>query len=81
MGYCPMPFYPVVRALQRKTKGRVFLPNGHAVGPLPDGKTEDDLLTESKIRVPEDRLPAMFNQAGTLLEEKGPLYLEVTIAA
>jgi hypothetical protein len=33
MGYCPMPFYPVVGALQRKTKGRVFLPSGQAVRP------------------------------------------------
>ncbi len=26
MGYCPMPFYPVVRALQRKPKGAFFSP-------------------------------------------------------
>jgi glyoxylase-like metal-dependent hydrolase (beta-lactamase superfamily II) len=79
MGYCPMPFYPVVRALQRKTKGRVFLPNGQAVGPLPDGKTNEDLLKEARIRCSEEKLPEMKNQDGKTLEGEGPLYLEVTL--
>lgn len=79
MGYCPMPFYPVVRALQRKTKGRVFLPNGHAVGAPPEGKTDDGLRTESKVRVSEETLPEMKNQDGKLLQPEGPLYLEVTV--
>ncbi|HEX4963274.1 MAG TPA: MBL fold metallo-hydrolase [Thermoanaerobaculia bacterium] len=80
MGYCPMPFYPVVRALQRKTKGRVFLPNGHAVGPLPDGKKDEDLLAEARIRVADEKLPEMKNQVGKTLEGEVPLYLEVTVA-
>src|SRR3954470_6119411 len=67
MGYCPMPFYPVVRALQRKTQGRVFLPNGHAVGPLPAGKTNEDLLAASGIVCADDTLPAK-SQGATLLE-------------
>ncbi|MBW8878425.1 MAG: hypothetical protein JF614_25985 [Acidobacteria bacterium] len=79
MGYCPMPFYPVVRALQTKTQGRVFLPNGHAVGPLPAGKTNEDLLAASGIVCADDTLPAK-SQGATLLEGEVPLYLEVTLA-
>ncbi|HEV7508043.1 MAG TPA: MBL fold metallo-hydrolase [Thermoanaerobaculia bacterium] len=79
MGYCPMPFYPVVRALQRKTKGRVFLPNGQAVGPLPNGTTNANLLAQAGIVCSEETLPEMKNQDGNLLQGEGPLYLEVTI--
>jgi hypothetical protein len=79
MGYCPMPFYPVVRALQRKTKGQVFLPNGQAVGPLPEGKTNANLLAQAGIVCSEETLPEMRDQAGRLLQGEGPLYLEVTV--
>jgi hypothetical protein len=78
MGYCPMPFYPVVRALQRKTKGRVFLPNGRAVGPVPKGKTNEGLLTEAGIVCSQDKLPQKM-KGGRLLEDEVPLYLEATV--
>ena len=80
MGYCPMPFYPVVRALQRKTNGRVFLPTGHAVEPPPNGKTNEDLLAESGIVRSGATLPEKRAKGGDLLEDAVPLYLEVTIA-
>jgi hypothetical protein len=78
MGYCPMPFYPVLRALQEKTKGRVFLPNGQAVGPLPNGTTNGALLTQSGIRCSDETLPPK-KKDGKVLEGEVPLYLEVTI--
>jgi glyoxylase-like metal-dependent hydrolase (beta-lactamase superfamily II) len=78
MGYCPMPFYPVVRALQRKTMGRVFLPSGQAVRPWPEGKDNDDLLAESGIVPATETLPPI-EKDGKVLEEPFPLYLEVTI--
>lgn len=78
MGYCPMPFYPVVRALQRMTKGRVFLPNGQAVGPLPDGTTNDALLAASGIVCADEKLPAK-KKGNDVLEAEVPLYLEVTV--
>ena len=80
MGYCPMPFYPVLHALRRKTQGRVFLANGKAVGPLPDGRTNDDLLEESCIVWSKDTLPEKRSSKGVLLEAEVPLYLEVTVA-
>jgi len=79
MGYCPMPFYPVVRALQARTQGRVFLPTGQAVGPLPSGKTNKALLTQSGIVCSEDKLPPKVKD-GKVLEGEVPLYLEVTVA-
>lgn len=78
MGYCPMPFYPVVRALQRKTKGRVFLPTGQAVGPLPKGKSTKALLKQSGIVCSDEKLPEK-RKDGKVLEGEVPLYLEVAI--
>jgi hypothetical protein len=78
MGYCPMPFYPVVRAIRTKTKGRVFLPNGQAVGPVTQAENEQ-LLTASGIVCAEDLLPEK-KRGDELLEGKVPLYLEVTVA-
>jgi hypothetical protein len=80
MGYCPMPFYPVVRALQRKTKGRVFLPNGQAVAPLPEGTTNAALLTASRIRCADETLLAK-KQGNVVLEGEVPLYLEMTVGS
>jgi glyoxylase-like metal-dependent hydrolase (beta-lactamase superfamily II) len=80
MGYCPMPFYPVVRALQARTKGRVFLPNGHAVAPLPDGKTNEALLSEAGIVRSEATFAPEMEGTATLVEEIH-LYMEMTIAA
>lgn len=79
MGYCPMPFYPVVRALQRKTQGRVFLANGEAVRPWPTGKTNEALLKESGIVWSQETLPEK-KKDGQVLEDEVPLYLEVTLA-
>jgi hypothetical protein len=79
MGYCPMPFYPVVRAVQTRTQGRVFLSSGQAVGPLPADKTNEALLGESGIVCSEATLDPKL-QNGVTLEEKVPLYLEVTLA-
>ena len=79
MGYCPMPFYPVIRALQVKTKGRVFLPNGKAIGPL-QGTTSSTLLAKSGIVTSSETLPPKKGKDGMLLEDKVPLYLEVTVA-
>lgn len=79
MGYCPMPFYPVVRALQRKTKGRVFLPTGQAVGPLPKRKSNKALLKQSGIVCSDEKLPEK-KKDGKVLEGEVPLYLEVTVA-
>jgi glyoxylase-like metal-dependent hydrolase (beta-lactamase superfamily II) len=78
MGYCPMPFYPVIRALQVKTKGRVFLPNGEAMGRL-HGTTNDALLAEAGIVCSGETLPVKKKKDGKLLEDKVPLYLEVTV--
>jgi hypothetical protein len=80
MGYCPMPFYPVVRALQRKTKGRVFLPTGHAVGPLPKRKSNKTLLKQAGIVPSEATLPEK-QKGGKVLEGEVPLYLEMTLGA
>lgn len=78
MGYCPMPFYPVVRALQERTKGRVFLPTGQAVSPLPDGQTNAVLLAQSGIVPSAEKLPAKMKD-GKILEAEVPLYLEATL--
>src|SRR5262249_22105621 len=78
MGYCPMPFYPVVRALQARTKGRVFLPTGQAVGPLPPDQTNEQLLAASGITCAQETLPKK-EKDGKTLEGEVPLYLEVTI--
>jgi hypothetical protein len=78
-----MPFYPVLRAIQAQTRGRVFLPNGRAVEPLPYGKTNEELLEESGIVCSKDTLPAKKQRGDVLddvLEGEVPLYLEVTIA-
>ncbi len=80
MGYCPMPFYPVLRALQRKTNGRVFLPNGKALTPpLLDDPQHAALLAASGIRCAAEKLPAK-KKDGKVVEGEVPLYLEVTIA-
>jgi hypothetical protein len=80
MGYCPMPFYPVLRALQKKTKGRVFLPNGQAlIPPALDKPANDALLAASRIRCADEMLPPK-RKGSAILEGEVPLYLEVTVA-
>lgn len=80
MGYCPMPFYPVLRALQRKTGGKVFLPNGHAVEPLPPDTSHQQLMQQAGITPAAEKLPAKINK-GKNLEGEVPLYLELTLGA
>ena len=77
LGYCPMPFYPVVRRLQEKTGGRVFLSNGSAVEPLPEGSTQESLRGEN-IVLSKTMLPPK-QKGGRALEPEGPLYLEITL--
>lgn len=79
MGYCPMPFYPVVHALHRMTGGRVFLPNGRAVKVgEPFDRSDDVLLEEAGIVVAAEKLDRLLSD-GTI--EDFPLYLEMTVAA
>ena len=80
MGYCPMPFYPVLRALQTRASSRVFLASGEAVGPFPEGKKAEDLLKESGIVVSKEKLDEKVMD-GKVIEGRVPLYLEVTTAA
>lgn len=80
MGYCPMPFYPVVRRLQEKTQGRVFLANGQAVEPLPPGATQDALRAAATLTLSDATLDPK-KQGSVTLEDAVPLYAEVTIAA
>ena len=75
MSYCPMPFYPVIRAVQRATAGRVFLPNGNAIEPLPVGQTQDALRAEAGIAPASTDIPAVKNV------EAMPLYLDFTLSA
>ncbi|MEP7011604.1 MAG: hypothetical protein ABJC13_14875 [Acidobacteriota bacterium] len=79
MGYCPMPFYPVLRALQRKTEGRVFLPNGEPIGPLPANSSSATLRAASRITLAAVDLPAKQDANGRPLEGPVPLYLEAIV--
>lgn len=78
MGYCPMPFYPVLRALQQKTAGRVFLPSGKTVAPAEPRKNDEELLAEAGLSLSEQKLPAKI-QDGKVLEDEVPLYLELCL--
>ena len=78
MGYCPMPFYPVLRALQQKTAGRVFLPSGKTVAPAEPRKKDEELLAEAGLSLSEQKLPAKV-QNGNVLEDEVPLYLELRL--
>jgi hypothetical protein len=78
MGYCPMPFYPVVRRVQEKTKGRVFLANGQAVEPLPEGATQAS-LRGTEVELSTDTLDPKVQAGVGELEGAVPLYIEVTI--
>jgi hypothetical protein len=80
MGYCPMPFYPVLQALVRKTAGRVFLPNGEAVGAQPSMATSETLRGKANVALAAETLPEK-RRNGVLLEGPVPLYLEVTVGA
>lgn len=80
MGYCPMPFYPVLRALLQRTQGRVFLPSGEAVEPAVGKVDHAALRAKSGIALSKDELPAKFVD-GAEQEGKVPLYLELTLSA
>jgi hypothetical protein len=82
MGYCPIPFYPVLRALQKKTGGRAFLPSGKALMPPPLSDAQNAALLAAAGIVPAaEMLPEKRNAKGEILEGKVPLYLEVTVGA
>jgi hypothetical protein len=79
MGYCPMPFYPVVHALHRRTKGRVFLPNGKAVKiGRSDDRSDRALLKKAGIVPSKETLGPLLKDQRTL-EKDFPLYLELTV--
>ncbi|MGC4043425.1 MAG: MBL fold metallo-hydrolase [Armatimonas sp.] len=84
MSYCPMPFYPVIRALQTATRGRVFLPNGKAIEPLPEGLTpgqeQAELRKSAKITLAGVSLDITKEEKNkkTVVIEEMPLYLEYT---
>lgn len=75
MGYCPMPFYPVLRALQEKTEGAVFLANGRLLEPLPAGASRAAL--EAKREHSPDTLPPKVRKSQTI-EKAVPLYTQFT---
>lgn len=81
MSYCPMPFYPVLRALQEKTGGAVFLGNGKLLEPLPIEADRPKL--EARIQSSHDTLPDKTlnrnSAAAKKLEEAVPLWIEFTI--
>ncbi|HBL30759.1 MAG TPA: hypothetical protein DD490_28320 [Acidobacteria bacterium] len=83
MGYCPMPFYPVLRALHRKTQGRVFFPNGRPLISRRDGpeKSPETLQEEARIKPSSEMLKEKKDKNGTVLEGPVPLYLEMTVGA
>lgn len=68
----------MVRALQKRIGGRVFLPNGKAVEPLPRNETHQSLLQQAGIAVAAATLPAKIKN-GKQLEGPVPLYLELTV--
>jgi hypothetical protein len=74
--YCPMPFYPLLRALQEKTEGRVFLANGELLQPLPPGTNAATLSQD--VRKATVKLPAK-EKDGVTLEEEVPLYIDVVL--
>jgi hypothetical protein len=73
MRYCPMPFYPLLEALQRKTNGAVFLTNGHPLEPLPSGFDRQEV--EKRVRRSKVNLDAKFRN-GEMLEDEVPLWIE-----
>ena len=81
MTYCPMPYYPLMAALQRRTGGAVYLGNGDLLEPLPAGADRDELTRNvrhsdaqlgPKIRIRDD-------ETEELLEGPVPLWTEFTI--
>lgn len=82
MGYCPMPFYPVLRALHERTGGRVFLPNGHTLRLPGTPDNEARLLADAHITVSTDIWPAVTKKVKDetiTVEEAMPLYLDIVL--
>ena len=86
MGYCPMPFYPVMRALHRRAAGRVFLPSGKTVRFGESAKLDAEaaakhdrrMLKQAGLTRSKQQQPAIANS--TRFPEPGyPLYLELTV--
>ncbi len=76
LGYCPMPFYPVLRALQEKTGGRVFMANGELLQPLPEGANVTDLW--KGVAKSEETLEAK-GEPSKRIEPEVPLFIDVSI--
>jgi hypothetical protein len=82
MNYCPMPFYPVMKRLQQKTGGEVYLGNGQRLKP-------DDFPPRANpcvsVKVSDAKLPAKLYAKDKLTREKVeiegevPLYTQFTI--
>jgi ribonuclease BN (tRNA processing enzyme) len=73
MRYCPMPYYPLLQALQRKTGGAVFLANGHLLEPLPSGASRQEL--EKHVRRSESKQDFTVRNGDTL-EANVPRWIE-----
>ena len=82
MTYCPMPFYPLLLALQQKTSGAVFLGNGLPLEPLPDEDDRDELMSD--VRYADEQLPAKVRDSddggNQTIEDAVPLWVEFTVA-
>jgi hypothetical protein len=95
MKYCPMPFYPVVRRIQEKTEGRVFMANGLPVlnqgeiG-LRDRAERDAALLKASGIVPATDDLSLSGPKNLILDSKAkdgkqleaavPLYIEMVIS-
>lgn len=85
MGYCPMPYYPLLLALQQKTRGAVFLANGKLLQPTPEGTDprQLELQLSSIVRTSDVMLDAKILHPGSTtekaLEDDVPLWTEFTL--
>jgi hypothetical protein len=80
MGYCPMPFYPVLRGLQQKARGAVFLADGQLLEPLPDGADATTIEAAAGVRRSTEMLAAKVRHPGEApIEGEVPLWIEFTL--
>lgn len=82
MNYCPMPFYPVMKRLQQRTNGEVYLGNGRRLEPF-EGKPRQNPCV--KVTVADTTLPEKLYVKNKVTREKEkiedevPLYTQFTI--
>lgn len=76
MSYCPMPFYPIMKRLQQRTRGEVYLGNGKKVEPFLSVPPVDN--PRVSVAVASATLKAMVKKGATL-EEEYPLFTQFTI--